>query len=53
MDCFLALTERDFFKFFLAHIQLNRKFYQSITFQYFERYYSILETIVEEDKKEG
>ena len=53
MDCFLALTERDFFKVFLLHIQLDRKVCQSITLQYFERYYSIPEAIVEEGKKEG
>ncbi len=51
--CCLALMERDFFKIFLAHMQLNRKFYQSTTFQYFERYYSILKTIIEDGKKEG
>ncbi|MBN1383085.1 MAG: TetR/AcrR family transcriptional regulator [Deltaproteobacteria bacterium] len=53
MHCCLALIERDFFKVFMAHIQLNRKFYKSNTFQYFERYYSILESIVESGKREG
>lgn len=51
--CCLALMERDFFKIFLAHIQLHRKFCQSATFQYFERYYAILETIIEDGKKDG
>ncbi len=51
--CCLALMERNFFKVFLAHIQLNRKFYLSDTIRYLEDYYSILEVIVEEGKKEG
>jgi TetR/AcrR family transcriptional regulator, fatty acid metabolism regulator protein len=50
---FLYLTQRDFLKVFLLHIQLNRRFYSSDFFNTYRHYTNVVESILEEGKKDG
>lgn len=50
---FLLLTEEDFLKVFLLQLQLSPRFYASKSFASFRRYFSVVEGIIEEGKKEG
>ena len=47
------MNERDFLKVFLLHLQLNKRFYGSKAFEGFERYYRLVESLVEEGKQAG
>jgi TetR/AcrR family fatty acid metabolism transcriptional regulator len=49
----LNLTQRDFSKVFLLHVQLNRRFYSSHVYEIYRRYGSVIESILEEGKKDG
>jgi TetR/AcrR family fatty acid metabolism transcriptional regulator len=49
----LFLMERDFLVVFLLQIQLNKRFYGSRAFDAFQRYYQVVEGIIEEGKKDG
>lgn len=50
---FLYLTQRDFLKVFLLHVQLNRRFYSSDFNDTYRHYTDIVELILEEGKKDG
>jgi TetR/AcrR family transcriptional regulator, fatty acid metabolism regulator protein len=50
---FLYLTQRDFLKVFLLHIQLNKGFYQSQAYESFKRYAEIVYPILDEGKQDG
>lgn len=50
---FLYLSHRDFLKVFLLDIQLNRRFYSSHVYDSFRSYSSIVESILEQGKKDG
>ncbi len=50
---FLLLTEEDFLKVFLLQLQLNTRFYTSKSFESFQRYFTVIEGIIEEGKSEG
>jgi TetR/AcrR family transcriptional regulator, fatty acid metabolism regulator protein len=50
---FLYLSHRGFLKVFLLDIQLNRRFYSSHVYDAFRSYSSIVESILEEGKKDG
>lgn len=49
----LHLTERDFLKVFLLHIQFNQQFYNSPVYDTFRQYIDIVNDILEEGKKDG
>lgn len=49
----LFLTERDFLKVFLLQIQLSKRFYGSKAFESFQRYFRVIEEIIEEGKHKG
>lgn len=49
----LYLTERNFLKVFLLHIQLHKRFYHSPIFEIYRQYTQIIEEIIEEGKAEG
>ena len=49
----LFLMERDFLVVFLLQIQLSKRFYGSRAFEAFQRYYQVIEGIIEEGKKDG
>ena len=49
----LYLTERDFLKVFLLHVQLNRAFYGSPVYETFRKYTEVIELVIEEGKKDG
>jgi TetR/AcrR family transcriptional regulator, fatty acid metabolism regulator protein len=49
---FLYMAHRDFLKVFLLDIQLNRRFYSSHVYDTFRSYSSIVESILEEGKKD-
>ena len=50
---FLMLTEEDFLKVFLFQLQLNPRFYRSKAFESFQRYFRVVEEIIEEGKKKA
>ncbi len=50
---YLYLTERNFLKVFLLHIQLNKRFYGSNVYETFKEYAQIITDILEEGKKDG
>ncbi|MFY9166832.1 MAG: TetR/AcrR family transcriptional regulator [Desulfomonilia bacterium] len=50
---FLMLTEEDFLKVFLFQLQLNPRFYRSKAFESFQRYFRVVEEIIEEGKEKG
>jgi TetR/AcrR family fatty acid metabolism transcriptional regulator len=50
---FLYMKERNFAKVFLLHIQFNKKFYESSTYEAFQQYTQIIADILEEGKKDG
>jgi len=50
---YLYMTEPDFVKVFLLHIQLNQKFYGSQVYKTFQRYTKIITDVLEEGKKDG
>jgi len=49
----LFLTERNFLKVFILQIQLNKRFYGSRAYESFRQYFTSIEEIIEEGKKEG
>lgn len=49
----LYLANRDFLKVFIINTQLRSNFFQSSAFETFREYYKVIESIVEEGKKEG
>lgn len=49
----LYLTQSNFSKIFLLHIQLNRKFYDSHVYLTFKNYLRTIEDVIEEGKKSG
>ncbi|MGI6387261.1 MAG: TetR/AcrR family transcriptional regulator [Desulfomonilia bacterium] len=50
---FLMLTEEDFLRVFLLQLQLNPRFYSSKAFESFQRYFRVVEEIIEEGKEKG
>ena len=50
---YLYLTDRNFLKVFLLHIQLNQKFYESHVYRAFQKYTQIITNTLEEGKKDG
>lgn len=50
---YLYMKERNFAKIFLLHIQFNKKFYESPTYEAFQQYTQIIADILEEGKKDG
>jgi TetR/AcrR family fatty acid metabolism transcriptional regulator len=50
---YLYMKERNFAKVFLLHIQFNKKFYESPTYEAFQQYTQIIADILEEGKKDG
>lgn len=50
---FLHLTERNFLKVFLLHIQFNQQFYNSPVYDTFRQYINIINDILEEGKNDG
>jgi TetR/AcrR family fatty acid metabolism transcriptional regulator len=50
---FLYLTEPDFSKVFLLHIQLSQRFYDSRVYRIFLQYTNTIDQILEEGKKDG
>ncbi|HPW68434.1 MAG TPA: TetR/AcrR family transcriptional regulator C-terminal domain-containing protein, partial [Deltaproteobacteria bacterium] len=50
---FLMLTQEDFLKVFLFQLQLNPRFYRSKAFESFQRYFRVVEEIIEEGKEKG
>lgn len=49
----LFLSKRDFLKVFLLEIHRNKRFYESEAYKSYRSYYTVLENIIEEGKKEG
>jgi TetR/AcrR family fatty acid metabolism transcriptional regulator len=49
----IYLTERNFLKVFLLHIQLNQNFYQSSGYNTFQKYTKLITDILEEAKEAG
>jgi len=49
----LYLTNRNFLKIFLLHVQLNPSFYQSSGVEVFQQYYRVVEDIIREGKEDG
>jgi TetR/AcrR family fatty acid metabolism transcriptional regulator len=49
----LYLTEPNFLKVFLLHIQLSQSFYESHVYETFRQYTSIIDEILEEGKRDG
>ncbi|MBU2549328.1 MAG: TetR family transcriptional regulator [Proteobacteria bacterium] len=47
------LTNRNFLKVFLLHIQLSAGFYTSTVYETLKRYYRVIEGVIEEGKAEG
>jgi len=50
---YLYMTEPDFVKVFLLHIQLSEKFYGSHVYKTFQHYIEILTDVLEEGKRDG
>jgi len=50
---YLYMTETNFVKVFLLHIQLSQRFYESQVYKTFQQYTKILTDVLEEGKKEG
>jgi len=50
---YLYMTEPNFVKVFLLHIQLNQKFYNSQLYKTFNNYTKIISDVLEEGKKDG
>ena len=50
---FLYMTEPNFVKVFLLHIQLSQRFYGSYVYKTFQQYTKILTDVLEEGKKDG
>jgi len=50
---FLYMTEPDFVKVFLLHIQLSQRFYKSHVYETFQRYTQIITDVLEEGKRDG
>jgi len=50
---YLYMTEPNFVKVFLLHIQLNQRFYGSQAYKTFQQYTKIITDVLEEGKKEG
>jgi TetR/AcrR family transcriptional regulator, fatty acid metabolism regulator protein len=50
---YLYMTEPNFVKVFLLHIQLNQKFYESQVYKTFQQYIKIMIDVLEEGKKDG
>jgi TetR/AcrR family fatty acid metabolism transcriptional regulator len=49
----LYMTEQNFLKVFLLHVQLNRRFYSTHVYQTFQRYTQTITDVLEEGKKQG
>lgn len=49
---YLYMTEPDFVKVFLLHIQLSQKFYKSHVYKTFKQYTQIITDVLEEGKKD-
>lgn len=49
----LYMTQRDFLKVFLLHVQLNRGFYGSPVYETFRKYTEVIQLVIEEGKKDG
>lgn len=49
----IYLTQSDFLRVFLLHIQLNSQFYDSEAFPIFEEYIQLITNVLEEGKKDG
>ena len=47
------MTEPNFVKVFLLHIQLNQRFYGSQAYKTFQQYTKIIADVLEEGKKDG
>jgi TetR/AcrR family fatty acid metabolism transcriptional regulator len=50
---FLNLGQRDFLKVFLLHVQLNRRFYGSHVYEDYRHATGVVESILEEGKRDG
>jgi len=50
---FLNLSQRDFLKVFLLHVQLNRRFYSSHVYDTYRHATGVVESILEEGKQDG
>ena len=50
---YLYMTEPNFVKVFLLHIQLSQRFYGSYVYKTFQQYTKILTDVLEEGKKDG
>ena len=50
---YLYMTDPNFLKVFLLHIQLSQKFYKSDAYKTFQQYTKILTDVLEEGKKDG
>ena len=50
---YLYMTEPNFVKVFLLHIQLSQRFYGSQVYKTFQQYTKIITDVLEEGKKEG
>jgi len=50
---YLYMTEPNFLKVFLLHIQLSQKFYGSQVYKTFQQYTKIITDVLEEGKKDG
>lgn len=49
----LFLTNRNFLKVFILHIQLSARFYTSPVYETYQRYYRLIEDVIEEGKTAG
>ena len=50
---FLYMSDPNFVKVFLLHIQLSQRFYNSTVYETFQKYTQILTDVLEEGKKDG
>jgi len=50
---YLYMTEPNFVKVFLLHIQLSQRFYESQVYKTFQQYTKIITDVLEEGKKDG
>jgi TetR/AcrR family fatty acid metabolism transcriptional regulator len=50
---YLYMTEPNFSKVFILHIQLSQKFYRSPVYQIFQQYTKIITDVLEEGKQDG
>lgn len=50
---YLYLTEPNFLKVFLLHVQLSQRFYRSHVYKTFQQYTQIITDVLEEGKKDG